>query len=113
MGLIDLISRSRDRWKDAFRQVAASKEENRCREQQIEVLDREFREAQAVIKELYKAKKAMENDLSNRHVREATREQLRLRTIEMREDLDGLESRIATLQGVQDASRTRSWLRGG
>lgn len=80
------------------KEVTASKEDYGRLELDIEASDREFRECSREIKELFKANKAMMEDLKTRGRREAEVEELRHCTDQKRQELNGLQQRMATLQ---------------
>lgn len=100
-----LIVRARRRWHEVCAELAAAKAENGRLLEDCEALDRECHKSMASEKELNKAIKNMEKELNNRAMHEALRDQLRLKTIEQQEELDGLKERILTLEATRPSSQ--------
>jgi len=100
-----LIVRARRRWHEVCLDLAAAKAENGGLQKDCEALDREYQKSMASAKELKKAIKSMENELRNRAMHEALRDQLLLKTNEQQEELDGLKERILTLEASRPSSQ--------
>lgn len=105
-----LVNNARRRWKGIIRDLGRSELTTSTLREDSDALERECQAHRSVASELSKAIRTMESDVRGHHNAEVARDQLVARNRTLKEELAGLNQRMASLEAPSRQSSPGSWL---